>query len=161
MPRDSFSTPVYVSTHVGDSIVVDRVYRSSVVSIGSFETRVDLLPLDMVDFDIILIMDRLSPYHAILDCCAKMVTLSMPRLPRLEWMGTPDHSTSRVISYMKARHMVEKGCLTYFAYIRAPSAEVPSMDSVPVVREFLEVFPTDSPGIPSGSYLDGVSIFLV
>ncbi|XP_070046975.1 uncharacterized protein [Nicotiana tomentosiformis] len=38
----------------GDSIVVDHVYRSYVVSIRRFETRVDLLLLDMVDFDVIL-----------------------------------------------------------------------------------------------------------
>nr|XP_009769263.1 PREDICTED: uncharacterized protein LOC104220145 [Nicotiana sylvestris] len=41
----------------GDSIIVDRVYHSSVVTIGSLKTRVDLLLLDMVDFDIILAMD--------------------------------------------------------------------------------------------------------
>ena len=78
----------------------------------------------------------MSPYHAILDCHAKTVTLAMPGLPRLEWKGTLGHSTSRVISYMKARRMAEKGCLAYLAYIGDPSANVPSMDSVPVVREF-------------------------
>ncbi|XP_070056865.1 uncharacterized protein [Nicotiana tomentosiformis] len=66
-------------------------------------------------------------------------------LPRLEWNGTPSHSTSSVISYVKARYMVEKG---YLAYIRDPSAEVPSMDSVPLVRKFIEVFPTDFQEMP-------------
>ena len=55
--RDSLSSPVYVSTLVGDSIVVDRVYRSCLVVLGGFETRADLLLLSMVDFDIILGMD--------------------------------------------------------------------------------------------------------
>ena len=68
MPHDSLSAPVYMSTLVGDAIIVDRVYRSYVVTIGSLETSVDLLLLDMVDFDVILGMDWLSPYHAILDC---------------------------------------------------------------------------------------------
>lgn len=57
MPRDSLSAPVYVSTPVGDSIMVDRVHRSYIVVIGGIETRVDLLLLDMVDFDVILGMD--------------------------------------------------------------------------------------------------------
>jgi len=51
----------------------------------------------------------MSPYHAILDCYAKTVTRAMPGLPRLEYKGTADHSTSKVISYMKAWCMVEKG----------------------------------------------------
>lgn len=43
----------------------------------------DLILLDMVDFDVILGMDWLSPYHVILDCYAKTVTLSCPDLPQL------------------------------------------------------------------------------
>lgn len=57
MPHDSLSAPVYVSTPVGDSIVVDRVYCSCVVFIWSYETRVDLLLLDKVHFNVILVMD--------------------------------------------------------------------------------------------------------
>ncbi|XP_070025160.1 uncharacterized protein [Nicotiana sylvestris] len=77
MPHDSFSSPIYVTMPVGDSIIVDHVYCSCVVSVGSLETSVDLLVLDMVDFDVILGMDWLSPYHTILECHAKMMTLAM------------------------------------------------------------------------------------
>ncbi|XP_070037233.1 uncharacterized protein [Nicotiana tomentosiformis] len=154
VPRDSLSAPVYVSNLVGDAMVVDSVYRSCVVTVGSLETRIDLLLLDMVDFDVILGMDWLSPYHAILDCHAKTMTLALPGLPRLEWRGTLGHSTSRVISYVKARHMVEKGCLAYLVYVSDSSAEVPSMYSVPVVREFPEVFPADLPGVPPYKDID-------
>ncbi|XP_070008780.1 uncharacterized protein [Nicotiana sylvestris] len=145
MPSDSLSDHVYMSTPVGDSILVDRVHRSCIVVIGGLETRVDLLLLDMIDFDIILGMDWLSPYHAILDCHAKTVTLALPGLPRLEWRGTPGYSTHSVISYVMAQRMVEKGCLAYLAYVRDSSAEVPSIDFVPVVCEFPEVFPLDLP----------------
>ncbi|XP_070007376.1 uncharacterized protein [Nicotiana sylvestris] len=80
---------------VVDSIVVDCIYHAYAVIIGGLETRVDLLLLSMMDFDVILGMDWLSPYHAILDCHAKTVTLKLPGLPRLEWRGTPGHSSSR------------------------------------------------------------------
>ncbi|XP_070054572.1 uncharacterized protein [Nicotiana tomentosiformis] len=73
--RDSLSTLVYVFTSVGDSIVVDLVYRSCLVVIGGYETKVDLLLLSMVDFDVILGMDWLSPYYDILDWHAKTMTL--------------------------------------------------------------------------------------
>ncbi|XP_070017605.1 uncharacterized protein [Nicotiana sylvestris] len=139
---------------VGDAIVVDRIYRSCVVTIGSLETRVNLLLFDMVDFDVILGMDWLSPYHSILDCHAKTVTLALSGSPQLEWRGTPSYSTSRVISYVKARHMVEKGCLAYLDYVCDSSTEVPYMDLVPVVCEFLEVFPVDLPGMPPNKDID-------
>ncbi|XP_070039670.1 uncharacterized protein [Nicotiana tomentosiformis] len=57
MPRKSLVSSVHVSTPVGDTIVVDRVYRSCVVSIEGLETQKDLLLLSMVDFDVILGMD--------------------------------------------------------------------------------------------------------
>jgi len=40
------------------------------------------------------------------------------------------------------------------AYIRDLSTDVPSMDSVPVVREFPEVFPVDLPGMPPDRDID-------
>ncbi|XP_070005553.1 uncharacterized protein [Nicotiana sylvestris] len=99
-------------------------------------------------------MDWLSPYHAILDCHAKTVTLALLQLPHLEWRGTPSHSTRSVISYVKAQYMVEKGCLAYLAYVRDSKAEVPSIDSVHVVHEFPEVFPSDLPGMPPDRDID-------
>ncbi|XP_070020579.1 uncharacterized protein [Nicotiana sylvestris] len=81
VPHDSLNAPMYVSTHVGDAIIVDRIYCSFVVTIGSFEICIDLLLLDMVDFDVILGMDWMSPYHAILDCHAKTMTLDLSGFP--------------------------------------------------------------------------------
>ncbi|XP_070057413.1 uncharacterized protein [Nicotiana tomentosiformis] len=151
---DSSSAPIYVSMPVGDYIVVNRVYCSCIVSIMSYETRVDLLLHSMEDFDVILGMDWLSPYHAILDCNAKNVTLAMLGFPRLEWRGAPGHSTSRVISYVKTRRMAEMGCLAYLAYIRDPSVEVPSMYVVPVVHDFSEVFLIDLSRMPPDRDID-------
>ncbi|XP_070034482.1 uncharacterized protein [Nicotiana tomentosiformis] len=133
MPRESLVSSVHVSTPVGDTIMVDRVYRSFVVTIGSLETGVDLLVLNMVDFDVILGMDWLSPCHVILDCYAKTMTLAMPGLPRVEWSSFIDYDPNRVISYFKDQRMVEKGCLSYLAFVRDVSEEAPAIDSVPVV----------------------------
>ncbi|XP_070044955.1 uncharacterized protein [Nicotiana tomentosiformis] len=117
-------TPVYVSTPVGDSVVVDLIYRFCIVTFCGYETRADLLLLEMTDFEIIPVMDWLSPYHAILDCHAKTVTLALQELLRLEWKCSSVGASSRVISFMKARHMVEKGCLAYLAYVRDTSPRV-------------------------------------
>ncbi|XP_070041116.1 uncharacterized protein [Nicotiana tomentosiformis] len=141
--------PVYMSIPVSDSIMVDRVYRSSVVTIGGYETRVDSLLLSMVDFDVILGMYWLSSYHPILDCHAKTVTLAMPRLSRLEWRGSLDHVTSGAISYLKTQQMIEKGCLAYLAFVRDISDYAHTFELVPVVREFPDVFPVDLSRMPS------------
>ncbi|XP_019252755.1 PREDICTED: uncharacterized protein LOC109231550, partial [Nicotiana attenuata] len=87
-------------------------------------TTCELLLLGMVDFDIILGMDWLSPHFAILDCHAKTVTLAMP-----------------------AQRMVEKGCAAYLAYVRDVTVDTPSVDSVLVVRDYPDVYPADLPGM--------------
>ncbi|XP_070041293.1 uncharacterized protein [Nicotiana tomentosiformis] len=51
VPHESLVTPIYVSTPVGDSVFVDRIYRSYVVTFCGYETRADLLLLDMTDFE--------------------------------------------------------------------------------------------------------------
>ncbi|XP_070054052.1 uncharacterized protein [Nicotiana tomentosiformis] len=154
VPHESLGVPIFVSTPVGDSVVMDRVYRSCIVTFCGYETRANLLLLDMTDFEVILCMDWLSPYHAILDCHAKTVTLVMPELPRLKWRGSSISAPSRVISFLKARHMVEKGFLAYLAYARDIAAETPMIDSDPVVREFTDVFPSDLPSMPPDRDID-------
>ncbi|XP_070054057.1 uncharacterized protein [Nicotiana tomentosiformis] len=109
--------------------------------------RVDLLLLNMVDFDVILGMDWFSPCHAILDCHTKTVTLALPGLLRMESRGSLDYVPNRVISYLKAKRMAGKGCLSYLA-------DTPTIDCVPVVRDFPDVFPADLPGMPPDRDID-------
>ncbi|XP_070005565.1 uncharacterized protein [Nicotiana sylvestris] len=53
-----------------------------------------------------------------------------------------------------ARHMVEKGCLAYLAYVWNTTAKSPTINSVPVVREFADVFPSDLPSMPPDRDID-------
>lgn len=65
-----------------------------------YDTWVDMIILEMVDFHVILGMDWLSLYHAILDCYAKTVTLAMPGKPTIEWISSSGSYPNEVISYI-------------------------------------------------------------
>ncbi|KAF3656903.1 hypothetical protein FXO38_13918 [Capsicum annuum] len=69
----------------GVSLVVDWVHRSCVVTFTRYETWVDLIIPDMLDFDFILGMDWLASYHDILDYYAKIMTLTSSSVPRIDW----------------------------------------------------------------------------
>lgn len=114
----------------------------------------DLLLLCMVDFDVILGMNWLSPCRDILECHAKTVTLAIPGVPRIEWRCLTDFVPSRVISFLKAQRMLGKGCLSYLAFVRNVSAEAPTIDLVPVVRDLSDVFPIDLSGMPPNKDID-------
>ncbi|XP_070004036.1 uncharacterized protein [Nicotiana sylvestris] len=50
--------------------------------------------------------------------------------------------------------MVEKGCDTYLAYMSDVSIDTPTVESVPVLRDFPDVFPADLPGMPPDRDID-------
>ncbi|XP_070009846.1 uncharacterized protein [Nicotiana sylvestris] len=124
----SLSAPIHVSLPVGDSIIMHRVYRWCLVTICGYETRVDLLLLGIVDFDVILGVDWLSPYDATLDCHVKTMTLAMPGLPRHKTDGW-------------------EGCEAYLVFLRDVSVDTPTVESLLVVRDFSDVFVADLPGM--------------
>ena len=108
----------------------------------------------MVDFDVILGMTWLSPNFAILDCNAKTVTLAKPGTDPLVWEGYYTSTPIRIISFLRAKRMVSKVCSAFLAYLRDDTSQVPSIESVSVVREFLDVFPADLPGMPPDRDID-------
>ncbi|XP_049372096.1 uncharacterized protein LOC125837004 [Solanum verrucosum] len=151
---DLLDMPIRVSTPVGESVIVEKVYRSCLVTFVGGETYVDLIILEMVDFDVILGMTWLSPNFAILDCNAKTVTLAKPGIDPLVWEGDYIPAPVRIISCLHAKRLVSKGCLAFLAHLRDDTSKVPSIESVSIVREFTDVFPSDLPGMPLDRDID-------
>ena len=54
----------------------------------------------MVDFDVILGMDGLTPYHAIVDYFSKTVTLASLSVPKIAWKGALHSDPKRIVSYV-------------------------------------------------------------
>lgn len=65
---------------MGVVVIVDTVYRGCVVTIGRRELLVNLVPMDIRDFDAILGMDWLA-YHASIDYFKKRVMFGILGLP--------------------------------------------------------------------------------
>ena len=64
-----------ISTPLGEVVFIDVVYKGIGISIDGLELGVDLIPLELQDFEVMLGMDWLSVYKAQMDCFAKTVTL--------------------------------------------------------------------------------------
>ena len=47
----------------------------------------------------------------------------MPGVSRVEWKSVSGSYPSKVISFIRAQKMVERGCLSYLAFIRDTSGE--------------------------------------
>ncbi|KAJ4701059.1 Retrotransposon protein, putative, Ty3-gypsy subclass [Melia azedarach] len=106
-----------VATPLGDSLLAESVYRDCIIRVGSCDMRVDLIPLNIFDFDAILGMDWLANYHATVDCFRKEVTFRRPDEPEIVFYGERRILPSCVISAVTARKWLRKGYPAYLAYV--------------------------------------------
>ncbi|KAF3669501.1 hypothetical protein FXO38_07556 [Capsicum annuum] len=67
--------------------------------------------------------------------------------PILEWKGSVSASKGQLVSYLWARKMISKGCFYHLVQVKDTSSETPSLESIPVVHEYSDIFSEDLPGI--------------
>ena len=137
-----------VSTPSGAILESCSKLKGCKILVDGRELFVDLVLLDIRDFDIILGMDWLSANHATIDCSKKEVTFQPPTGPSFSFLGIRNVPRVPIITAMKAQRMLNKGCAGYLAsVIEVPEKEI-KISQVPVVQDFVDVFPEDLPGLP-------------
>ncbi|XP_070006220.1 uncharacterized protein [Nicotiana sylvestris] len=143
-----------VSTPIGESITATRVYRGCVIMVHGRDTMADLIELGMVDFDVIMGMDLLYSCFAKLDSRTRTMRLEFPNDPNVEWKGDNAVPKCRFISYLKATKMIKKGCIYHLVRVTDTDAEAHSLESVPVLNKFPDIFPDELPRIPPDREID-------
>lgn len=103
----------------------------------------------MVDFDVIIIMNWLSLYQAIPDCYAKIMTIGPL------WKGVLHSGRKKVISFLHAYRLVERGYFSYLFHICGTNIALPPpLDSIYIVYDLIDIFPINFLGIPLNRDMD-------
>nr|GEX28923.1 reverse transcriptase domain-containing protein [Tanacetum cinerariifolium] len=116
---------------------------------------IDLMPVELGSFDIIVGMDWLAKYHAVIICDKRIVHVRYgDEVLIIECDGCNGGSKSQlnIISCTKTQKYIQKGCQVYLAQVTAKrSDDKPKekrLEDVPIVRDFPKVFPEDLHGLP-------------
>ncbi|GJU38714.1 putative reverse transcriptase domain-containing protein [Tanacetum coccineum] len=145
--------PVKINTSYKVELVDGRIVRTNTVLKGctlnlvNHLFEIDLMPIELGTFDVIIGMDWLVKHDVVIVCGEKVV-----RIPYENKTLTveSDKGTSRlkVISCIKARKYIERGCHLFLAHVTEKKLKEKRLEDVPVIRDFPEVFLDDLPGLP-------------
>ncbi|GKB90667.1 putative reverse transcriptase domain-containing protein, partial [Tanacetum coccineum] len=139
----------------GKIVGIDTIIRGCTLNFLDHPFNIDLMPVELGSFDVIIGMDWLRRCHAVIVCDEKLVQVPYGN-ETLTFCGNESsnerESRLAVISYSKAQEYMAKGCQVFLAQISAKKEEDKSegkqIKDVPIVRDFPEVFPEDLPGLP-------------
>ncbi|GJX12295.1 putative reverse transcriptase domain-containing protein [Tanacetum coccineum] len=141
----------------GRIIWVNTLIRGCTLNFLNHPFNIDLMPVEMGSFDVIIGMDWLAKYHAVIVCDEKLVRVPFGDKTLIfhgDGSNNGHESRLNIISCTKAQKYLLEGCPIFLAQVTMKEAEDKSkekqLEEVPIVQDFPEVFPEDLPGIGGG-----------
>ncbi|GJT00720.1 putative reverse transcriptase domain-containing protein [Tanacetum coccineum] len=113
----------------GKIVGIDTIIRGCTLNFLNHPFNIDLMPVKLGSFDVIIGMDWLRKYHAVIVCDEKLVQIPYGN-----------------------ETLIFRGCQIFLAQISAKKEEDKSegkkLKDIPIVRDFPRVFLEDLPGLP-------------
>ncbi|KAK1406134.1 hypothetical protein QVD17_41421 [Tagetes erecta] len=142
--------PIPLEVEVADnkSFLVSDICLHCKISIGDEEFSIDLIPMIMGEFKVVVGMDWLSHHHANVICNRNVIELRSPSGKEVTIFGEKNCNPI-LCTMIEAKKFIQHGCTAYMTYVNDVRSELPQVHDVPVVHEFEDVFPEDLPGLPA------------
>ncbi|GJS49450.1 putative reverse transcriptase domain-containing protein [Tanacetum coccineum] len=145
--------PVRLNTSYEVELVDGRVASTNTVLRGctlnllNHLFKIDLMPIELGTFDVVIGMEWLVDQDAVIICGKNVVHIPVKN-KTLVVEGDRGTSRMKVISCIKARKYIERGHQLFVAHVTEKEPKEKRLEDVPVIRDFPEVFPDDLPGLP-------------
>ncbi|GKC25684.1 putative reverse transcriptase domain-containing protein [Tanacetum coccineum] len=119
IPPITLDTTYDIEMADGNLVGTNTVIQGCTLILLNQPFKIDLMPIKLGSFDVVIGMDWLSKYHARIICDEKVVHIP-----------------------------IDGETLIIRAQVMEKKSDEKRLEDIPVVREFLEVFPEDLPGLP-------------
>ncbi|GKC65079.1 putative reverse transcriptase domain-containing protein [Tanacetum coccineum] len=131
----------------GNLVSTNTVIQGCTLTLLNQPFEIDLMPIKLGSFDVVIGMDWLSKYHAKILCDEKVVHIPING-ETLIIRGDRSKTRLNLISCIKTERYLSRGCQVFVVQVMEKKSDEKRLEDIPVVREFPEVFPEDLPGLP-------------
>ncbi|GKD77900.1 putative reverse transcriptase domain-containing protein [Tanacetum coccineum] len=131
----------------GNLVGTNTVIQGCTLILLNQHFEIDLMPIKLGSFDVVIGMDWLSKYHAKILCNEKVVHILIDG-ETLIIRGDRSKTRLNLISHIKTKKYISRGCQIFIAQVMEKMSDERRLEDIPVVREFLKVFPKDLPSLP-------------
>nr|GEW68726.1 putative reverse transcriptase domain-containing protein [Tanacetum cinerariifolium] len=123
------------------------VLKGCTINLVGHLFKIDLMPIELGTFDVIIGMDWLVEQDAVIVYGKKVVHVPYKN-KTLVIEGDRGASRLKVISCIKARKFIKRGSHLFVAHVTEKEPQEKRIEDVPVIQDFPEVFPDDLSGLP-------------
>ncbi|GJR15473.1 putative reverse transcriptase domain-containing protein [Tanacetum coccineum] len=139
----------------GKIIGINIIIRGCTLNLLNHPFNINLMPVELGSFDVIIGMDWLSKYYAVINCAEKIVRIPLGN-ETLMIHGNKSNQGSKtrlnIISCTKTQKYLLKGHHVFLTHVTTKETEDKSgekrLEDVPIIQNFPKVFPEDFPGLP-------------
>ncbi|GJT47387.1 putative reverse transcriptase domain-containing protein [Tanacetum coccineum] len=139
----------------GKIIRINTIIRGYTLNFLDHPFNINLMPVELGSFDIIVGMDWLAKYHAVIDCAEKIVRIPWGNETLIvhgDRSNQGNGTRLNIISCTKTHKYLLKGHNVFLAHVTTKETEDKSgekrLEDVPIVRDFPKVFPEELLGLP-------------
>ncbi|GJS65500.1 putative nucleotidyltransferase, ribonuclease H [Tanacetum coccineum] len=131
----------------GNLVSTNTVIKGCTLTLLNQPFEIDLMPIKLGSFDVVIGMDWLSKYRAKILCDEKVVHIPIDG-ETLIIRGDRSKTRLNLISCIKTERYISRGCQVFMIQVMEKKSDEKKLEDIPVVKEFPDVFPEDLPGIP-------------
>ncbi|GJS81953.1 putative reverse transcriptase domain-containing protein [Tanacetum coccineum] len=139
----------------GINFETNTIIRGCTLGLLGHPFNIDLMPVELGSFDVIISMDWLANHHVAIVYDEKIMRIpygDKVLIVQGDRDGKGEKSKLSIISCTKTQKYIKRGCLIFLAQVTKKEteekSEVKQLEDVPIVRDFPKVFPEDFPGLP-------------
>nr|GEU93158.1 hypothetical protein [Tanacetum cinerariifolium] len=130
----------------GRIVSTNTVLKGCALNLVNHLFEIDLMPIELGTFDIIIGMDWIFKHDVVIICGEKVVHIPYGN-KMLTVKSDKGVSRLKVISCIKARKYIKRCCHLFLAHVTEKKSKEKRLEDVPAIHDFPEVFPDDLPRI--------------